>query len=162
MLRRFCSTPNPDVSPLNCIYYAVLTVIFLSQTHSLDVLPQHAQFTHWECVTERARVMLRQNPHRMEFAPNLDKEGVDLVLADIDKARNKRKLSRLTCYTQEDMERMENDRADRKAEKRRYRDMIYGTEYKNHKRLARIRRKWEKHQEKIGSNLTWQDDYNQV
>ncbi|KAJ3473509.1 hypothetical protein NLI96_g12968 [Meripilus lineatus] len=115
-------------------------------------------YTHWMCVTDRARILLRKEPQRMAYHYSLGQEDIDAVEADIAKARSKRKLAEYEP-TSDDERRIENERADRRAEKRRARDEAYGAAFKNKKKWGRIRRNWEKRQKEIGSNATWQDDY---
>ena len=124
--------------------------------------PSNVEFMHWMCVTPRARVMLRKNPERMIFDEDLTEEEKAAVLSDIAKARNKRAFSDLEGLTEEEAKKRDKEAADRRAEKRHVRDRLYGKELKDIRRLNLRRKKWEKHQKKIGGKATCQDDYNGI
>lgn len=158
VLYRELPSCNPEVNFLHSVYNAFLTEFFPFQGDTPESHVPSVAYTHWMCVTDRARILLRKEPQRMAYHYSLGQEDIDAVEADIAKARSKRKLAEYEP-TSDDERRIENERADRRAEKRRARDEAYGAAFKNKKKWGRIRRNWEKRQKEIGSNATWQDDY---
>lgn len=101
--------------------------------------------------------MLRKNPEQMIFYEDLTEKKKTTVLSDITKVRNKQAFSDLKGLTEEELKKRDKDAADadRRAEKYHMRDRLYGKDFKDIQKLNCRRKKWKKHQKKIGREGTW-------